>query len=739
MVPDLNMLSARLLMLVLLGSAAWPSPALAKATFASTADVAIEPIPGSVMSTQAVSNGDRVVLPGSGETVRVRLRLPQRLGDGPWRLWLGRDMLDEVWIESGTWRSPSRGFFMPGPSESLFPAGYSFALPEGTRPATIDLVVRSSDRVTLRPQLRAHAETARVQQRMGALASAIYASLGVLALVALSLYLAVRDRDYLALLAFIVSALVFLLAANGHLYVMPGLRVAGQWGVQGVWALLLAMAAASVWLAGLYAELRSNAPRLRRFGGYLMTALLVLAALCLLDQPRLLASMRWLSTLGWLGAGVYAASAAVVAIRHRLWSSLPIALLAGMLVLAWGSHALALHGIGPDNFWTRYGYQVALAGYAFLVTMGMVGRIAHVRAERDLERLAHSDSERRLQREAARAAFVLNLRQRLRELPPGDMEWVAFRQVYECLQPLLELEAGALVAHGYHGFELMLAEPPSSKLRYTALLSTHDNMLRDLARAHSPPVQLQLEQAEKDQAEKDQADTDRNELRSWHAVVPLPMRAPAWGVLLLQRRGGGEFSDDELALASAFGQVAVAHADEAANAANLRRSAEFDALTGTHNRRTIDLWLARSFGEAHRTGQPLSVLFVDLDHFKVINDTHGHACGDACLRHVSAILRRELEPNDLLGRYGGEEFLVVLPGRDVNAARQVGERMRAAVERATLEWNGQPIRLTASIGVAPRWEEEHTSAAAVERADKALYAAKRSGRNQVRVAPAEFG
>jgi diguanylate cyclase (GGDEF)-like protein len=719
-----------LAVVLLLYGAGLIAPVVAQDGPAHGMDVTVEPIAGLTTSAQAAAKGDRVVLPGSLDSVRVRLKLPARPDGGPWRLWVDRDMVEDLHLENGRWRGPSRSFFLPDPSEALFAAGYVLALPGDPWPASVDLVVRSTDAVTLRPRLRAHAETAQLQQRIGALVSAIYASLLVLALVAGSLYLAVRDHAYLALLAFTASALAFLGAINGHLYAVPGLRMAGLWGVQGVWAMLLAMAAASAWLAQRYAELRANAPRLQRFGNGLIASLLVLAGLCLLGQQWLLAPLRWMSTFGWIAAALYGVCAAVVAVRRRLWNSLPILMLVALLVLASCARVLALHGIGPDNFWTRYGYQLAMAGYAFLLTMGLIGRLARVRAERDHERLAHSESERRLEREAARAALVVNLQQRLRELPPGDMEWVAFRLVYERLKPLLELEAGALVAHGYHDFELLLAEPASAKPHFAAIRSAHQGMLQDLARAHSPPVQLPLEQDEP---------TASQRWQPWHAVVPLPMRAPAWGVLLLQRRDGGEFSDDELALASAFGQVAVAHADEAANAATLRRSAEFDALTGTHNRRTIDLSLARQFSESYHSQQPLSVLFVDLDHFKQINDTHGHACGDACLRHVSATLRRELEPSDLLGRYGGEEFLVVLPGRSTHAAREVGERLRAAVEGAPLDWNGISIRLTASIGVSPRWQEEHTAAAAVDRADKALYAAKRGGRNQVCVAPAEFG
>jgi len=716
------------LLIVLLLLVSWSSTTVAAQDIAIT----VEPVPGSLTSSRAAAKGDRIILAGSSEAVRVRLKLPQQRGEGPWRLWLGRDMVEDLRVESGGESTPSRNFFAPDPIEPVFPAGFTFSLPAGAQQADVYLVARSTTAVTLRPQLRAHAETAQVQQRLVALVSAIYASLGVLGLVALSLYLAVRDHAYLALLAFTASALAFLLAANGHLYAVPGLRMAGQWGVQGVWSLMLMCAAASVWLAQRYAELRVHAPRLQRIGGGMIGILLVLAGLCLLDLTLWPRQMRWLSTASWISAGLYGLAAAVVALRKRLWNSPPILLLVGLLLLAGALRELAAHGIGPDNFWTRYGYQLALTGYAFLLTMGLIGRIARVRAERDHERLARGDSERRLQREAARTTLVVDLQQQLRDLPPGDMEWTAFKLAFERLRPLLEVEAGALIAKGFHGVDLLLAEPPSSKSQYSALLETRQAMLKDLANAQSS-LQMQFDD------DVGEGDADAGvDAQAWHAVVPLPMRSPAWGVLLLRRRDGRDFSHEDLALASAFGRLAVVHADEATMATNLRRSAELDSMTGALNRRTIDLWLARGFSEAHRNAQPISVLFADLDHFKAINDTYGHACGDACLRHVSAVLRRELEPTDLLGRYGGEEFLLLLPGRDADAARRLGERIRAAVERAALDWNGVQIRLTVSIGVAPRLPDEHAPAAAVERADKALYAAKRAGRNQVCVAPARF-
>jgi diguanylate cyclase (GGDEF)-like protein len=170
----------------------------------------------------------------------------------------------------------------------------------------------------------------------------------------------------------------------------------------------------------------------------------------------------------------------------------------------------------------------------------------------------------------------------------------------------------------------------------------------------------------------------------------------------------------------------------------LRRSAEFDALTGTLNRRSIDHWLARSFLDSHRQGRPLSLLFIDIDHFKSVNDRLGHAGGDHCLRQVAAALRSALESGDMVGRFGGEEFVVLLPGRVGGDAREMGERLRAAVERCEFTYDGQSERLTVSIGVSTRLERESTPPAAVKRADDALYAAKNAGRNCVRVAPAVF-
>jgi diguanylate cyclase (GGDEF)-like protein len=686
--------------------------------------VDIEAVAGAPGSAEAVRD-DRIVLPGSGEAVKVRLRLPATEANGSTQLWLARDMVESVHLEHGRWRGPAKHFFTPPADVPLWPAGFSLPLPEGDARDVV-LVARSSTPATLQPRLASSADIARQQQRLVGLASALYAALAVLSLVALSLYIAVRDRAYLALLAFTAGALAWLMAANGHLYTTPGLRMAGALGAQGAWALLFLLSAATIWVGQRYAELWEHALRLHRGGSRALIVLLVLAAACLVNLDALAVPMRWLACAGATGAAVFALAAAVVAVRQQLWNSVGVLVLMLLTAVAALARELVAHGIAPDTFWTRYGYQMGLLACAFALTITLIARLARVRAERDSERVARDESERRLQREATRVSLSQQLQERLRDLPPGDMEWAAFRLLFSRLQPLLRLDASALVAYGYHGMDLLLTEPIASKAHFSELVASRQSILRGISRGRHP-TKLPLG----DPASRDPPD-------ALHAVVPLPIRAPGWGVLLLRRGNGHDFSSDELALASDFALLAMQQADDALTAANLRRSAELDALTGTLNRRTIDLWLARSFSEAHRAHQSLSVLFVDLDHFKSINDTHGHASGDACLRHVAAILRQQLDSGDMLGRYGGEEFVLVLPGRDGDAARRLGERLREAIERSRFDCNGTEVSLTVSIGVAPRLPDEAQPAAAVERADKALYSAKRSGRNRVCVAPAVF-
>ena len=164
------------------------------------------------------------------------------------------------------------------------------------------------------------------------------------------------------------------------------------------------------------------------------------------------------------------------------------------------------------------------------------------------------------------------------------------------------------------------------------------------------------------------------------------------------------------------------------------RRAKTDALTGVLNRRSLLEQLEALCRNARADGHPVAVLFLDLDFFKSINDSYGHAAGDACLSAVIRPIQAELRQSDIIGRYGGEEFIVVLSGADVSAAEPIAERIRLRVSEVGIEGHGAPIRLTCSIGVASSDQLGVWGEALVAQADAAVYAAKRLGRNRVQVA-----
>ena len=183
-----------------------------------------------------------------------------------------------------------------------------------------------------------------------------------------------------------------------------------------------------------------------------------------------------------------------------------------------------------------------------------------------------------------------------------------------------------------------------------------------------------------------------------------------------------------LILMSSFGMLLM-HKERADEA--LLRQATIDALTGAYNRGPFAEFAERELARAQRSGLPVSLMMLDIDRFKAINDNHGHPAGDQVLRHFAARVNHCLRKGDLLVRYGGEEFCVLVPGIAAEGAYNIAERIRAEVANAPIRIGNSDIRITVSIGITTDHDGDRTLDSLISRADEALYRAKTGGRDRI--------
>ena len=218
---------------------------------------------------------------------------------------------------------------------------------------------------------------------------------------------------------------------------------------------------------------------------------------------------------------------------------------------------------------------------------------------------------------------------------------------------------------------------------------------------------------------------------SGSAQLELPLQASRsnFGTLFVF---GRHFDEDASVTAVSFVSQSVMALENARLHRIVKDQAHVDGLTGLANRRHSEEALTAELSRAARFGGSLSVVMTDLDNFKAVNDEHGHPVGDTVLRRFARLLEASVRDVDTAARWGGEEFLLILPGTDAEGATQLAERIRTRLEETTLLTpEGIPIRATASFGVAAAGEDEVSAERLVAAADAALYAAKRAGRNRV--------
>lgn len=612
-------------------------------------------------------------------------------------------------------------FFEPPPGEALR-SRYVVPLPANT-PLLLSLHPATPSEVSLR--WRSERSSLIAGRAASNLAAASFAAIIATALASLALTLAVREPAFHYFTAFAATFGLFLGVANGLAFELPAIGNAlGSLGLRPLLLLGGLLATTGLLFANGLLGLSTRGIPLVRWVERLAWTLGALGiVLALLPTPMLRLALPWWASLITL--------AFVLPVGVAAWSWSLGVRIAGVLCVLWSGVLLVVlaqwavsAGWLPPLDSLRWLQQLGGAVAVVALSVTLTDRVIALRREAERLHALHAESSASLQVEQQRRRFVESLRDASASaVATGDLEWKAFRLLLQTLDELLPGKAVALSITGYRGFDYLLAEPMNSKPRICALLAERGATLKGICRSrHAMQVALDIENS----GEGGQ-----------YAVVPVNVPRPGWGALLIERDRGVVFDPSELAIAGDFVEAALHAIEEGAHKADLRRSAEVDPLTGLTNRRTGEQRLETLMRAAQHERQALSVLFIDFDLFRPLNERHGVAVGDQCLRAVADALRALLGPHDVLVRHGGDEFLLLLPEQDLEAARQLGERVRAQVASLRIRSDQGPLKVTVSVGVASLTANDLPQRL-IARAERAAGIAKGNGRNQVAIAAA-FG
>lgn len=317
--------------------------------------------------------------------------------------------------------------------------------------------------------------------------------------------------------------------------------------------------------------------------------------------------------------------------------------------------------------------------------------------------------------------FSREVEQHLGALEDGAYEEAILTSLLGHLDGLIPVVASAVVLSRNHDVRLVTRFEGGEREEFESILRTREPLLQSVCHSEKAAV----------------IHSDQLGLRGFDAeiatlcIIPIRVEHADWACVLFAREPDEGLQREELLLVQDFAIQARNALISAEKFDRVRRQAETDALTGLLNRGAILQRAERAFRKAQSLDTNLSLFFIDIDKFKAVNDTYGHEAGDIVLRTVAQLCHDCLRENDLVGRYGGEEFVALLPGADAENAERIAERIRATVHSTRVQAAAQVIRVTVSIGIAEITDGSSDVSSLIGAADRALYCAKRDGRNRV--------
>lgn len=395
-----------------------------------------------------------------------------------------------------------------------------------------------------------------------------------------------------------------------------------------------------------------------------------------------------------------------------------------VLHAAWLIFALLVcvtHLVPSGGFFDVHGLRLASIAGVLLLVMAYADQQMTLGQRLDLRLATDGRNAALLRVERSRRDFSEDVARLVEELDPELYEESIMGRFLDYLSNMVPVAAAAVAVSHRGDVRLVVSAQSTVREEFESILATREELLQSVCLSDRAAVIHS----------DDLGVSTVPSAASCLGIVPVRAPRNEWAGVLLARSGELEFGLDELELVGDFAHQAYDAILSAQKFRKVKRQAETDPVTNIFNRRALMARGKRVFRKHRSLGWPLAILFIDIDHFKQINDKYGHDAGDTALREVAQLCDDCLREDDFLGRYGGEEFLAVLPGANAGEAEIVAERLRKNIETNGAVHDGVTMHVTVSVGIAELSDKFVDLDTMLRAADRALYRAKREGRNRV--------
>ncbi|GAA0212545.1 hypothetical protein GCM10009123_19780 [Kangiella japonica] len=551
----------------------------------------------------------------------------------------------------------------------------------------------------------------RVDNQYNQLFTAIIFGILLLILVNAFFYLIIRRREYLLYIFYNSTFLVFLMGTTGYIYQFPAISFLADSRNTQFLFLCLSMYALFTFTQAFLSTKNLAPVEHKLLNGFRVAMLSYLViGLVIHPVPQIVVNVTNSTLVLAFPLYIWVVFKLLrKGNRQAFFFALAFALLTTSGVL----RVLAIFGVLPLNFITAYGFSIASLLEATIFTLGLADRVLQIKAQRDDAQKESLERSQAYELQKEFSTLLNNINQKLHKTKARDYEAVVVRIFLKELAKRVNFIGGAAVYQMDTRLSLYTRSEPERQ-KFQQLINDSSLQIKRICDLDTPQ-KLQSEV-----------------LYDNMFIIPVTMRSHEWSCIILEVHDEFEPTESMLDFLQHYATELIRCLLNVKSLRLIQSKAETDGLTQLLNRNAILERLELQFMKALRSNHELSIAFVDVDDFKEINDTFGHEAGDRCLRNLAKLLLDELPSNSTVGRYGGDEFLIVLPEVSKLEAKRYLEIVSAKIIPMIIE--SQKCQYTISIGISALKDTTKDKLQMIREADKALYVSKEHGKNQVNLA-----